>query len=78
VWAVLKKKLGRVGRRRGRSSRRACARGSATVCGEDRADRVGPLHRDTGASAWELSTVLIVRARGRERAGGMREGNRCR
>jgi hypothetical protein len=55
-----------VGRRRGRSSWRACARGLATVRGEDRADRAGPLHRDTGASAWERATTLMVRACGRE------------
>jgi hypothetical protein len=46
VRAGLKKKLGHVGRRRGRISRCACARGSAAVTG-----KTGLIGRDRGAEA---------------------------
>jgi hypothetical protein len=78
VRARLKRELGRGGRRRGRSSRHTCARGSAAVHGEGEADNVGPLRRDTGACARERATTLTDGARGTKRAGRVREGNRRR
>jgi hypothetical protein len=75
VRAVLKRELGPVGMRHGRSSRRACTRGSAVVRKECRANRAGPLRRDTGACARERAAALTNRAHGAERAGCMREGN---
>jgi hypothetical protein len=75
VWAVLKREMGRVGRRRGRSSQHACACGTMVDCEEGRADRAGLLRRDTGASARERATALTDGARGTERARCVLEGN---
>jgi hypothetical protein len=73
VRAVLKRELGPVGMRHGRSSRRACTRGSAVVRKECRANRAGPLRRDTGACGREHDADRwgpAVREGGRARGRG--------
>jgi hypothetical protein len=71
VLAVLKRELGHVGRRRGRSSWRACACGSAAVHGEGGANRATPLHIDTGACSRERAMALTDRSRGTKGERGM-------
>jgi hypothetical protein len=57
----------------------ACVRARVSaVRGEGRADRVGPLRRDTRVRVREWAMALTGGARGIERAGRVREGNRRR
>jgi hypothetical protein len=76
VRAGLKKELGRVGRRRDRTSRCACACGLTAVRGEVGVDRGPPLRRGTSASARGTGNNVDKTAHRIERKRGTREGNR--
>jgi hypothetical protein len=67
VRAVLKRELGRVGRRRGQSSRRARAGGSVAIHEEGGADTAGPLRKDMGASARETGNGVTPGFKGQSR-----------